>query len=123
MLLLEDDEAAFRAQTALPHLYDRMARMIERQQAGDPLYVFLVSRLMLVLAPRIPDVMGFLATNRDGWDGWKDVRKVFVLRIVCACRACQRFICRPPPLLPWGYLSFGPIECFKCFYDLSVRSH
>jgi hypothetical protein len=80
LLLHEDDMAEARIEAGLPVLFDRMERMISRQQHGDGMYVCLITRLLLSLAMQSRVAHAYLSARKGKWEQWLHVYKDEVKR-------------------------------------------
>jgi hypothetical protein len=78
--LHEDDMTEARVEAAMPAMFDRMDRMLTRQQPGDGVYVCLVTRLLLALAMQSRVAHAFLTARKGKWESWVQVYKDEVRR-------------------------------------------
>jgi hypothetical protein len=58
----------------LPPLFDRVERLVVRQESSDHSYLFLATRLLLMLAVQSQAAFAFLADNKAAWEAWLEVR-------------------------------------------------
>jgi hypothetical protein len=74
-----------RVNAVMPTLYDRAERLLKRQDDGDHLYLFLTTRLFLLLVVQSVAAFRFLAQRKSKWEAWLEASggAALLSRVVC----------------------------------------
>ncbi len=80
VVLIDDELKDVRAEVVLPALFERVERLVVRQEPSDHSYLYLSTRLFLMLTVQSPAAFAFLATRKATWESWLEVRGQ---RLVC----------------------------------------
>lgn len=70
VVLIDDELKDVRVEQVLPPLFDRVERLVVRQESSDHSYLFLATRLLLMLAVQSQAAFAFLADNKAAWEAW-----------------------------------------------------
>ena len=107
-MLIDDELIDMRVDVVLPQLFERVERLVQRQEASDHTYLFLTTRLLLMLTVQSQAAFAFLSVRKSAWEQWLEVRRrgsVWPCEdarcLVCCGLSCGVSVCLWMCVLGW----------------------
>jgi hypothetical protein len=76
LVLIDDDLKDVRVDAVLQPMFERVERLVVRQEPSDHSYLFLATRLFLILSVQSRAAFAFLSAHKVTWEAWLEVRAV-----------------------------------------------